>query len=678
MLMKTYLNIFQSFQNWIYPVIASCFTVIILLLSMPVEAQKLSSVEKTASEGYALRFTDSVSSLNIQMKALELAKKNNNKEDEAICYAYLALTHRRLLHLREFAHYAELSYDVAATTSDKRAKAYAAMAMASLRSYIDDKSNAIDYFLQAYDLFIKVQDYDMSARIGADISYLFSSGSQIKVKKYADEALRYAIKSGNPESILHARLAVGSYLSDAIVSGNLPQWSEVVSFFNETILLAEKDEEKIVSKSNIGIAYINLAVLYMNGPQPVDEEAFLSNLEKATSIAKQYDLKNIYRSSIGLKGQYFMQKGEYQYAENLFKEGIDYQLTLPYKDNDVLATFYSCLKDVSILQNNYKAYYEYDKLFARYNRLKHDHTTQQMLQNADARYESEKKISRIQQLEQENRLQEKNKLLGYAIAAVLLIGLIFMYRSYYYRQRYYQNREDNLQQQQANNELKVQLMEKETLENLAEKLSLERRLLRSQMDPHFIFNALGNIQSMILQHDPTMAVSYLGKFAKLTRQVLEQSRMETITLEDEIQTLRNYMELQQLRLNNSFDYEIHCNDDLDTDILLPPLLIQPFIENAVEHGLKPLLDRRGLLTLSFSVNEEDNILVCTITDNGIGLKESRKRRPKDAHRSLSSQITDERLRHMLKDNPHTEFRVEESDETDSSRGCVVILHIPIN
>lgn len=75
MLMKTYLNIFQSFQNWIYPVIASCFTAIILLLSLSVEAQKLSSVEKTAREGYALRFTDSLSSLNIQMKALELDKK---------------------------------------------------------------------------------------------------------------------------------------------------------------------------------------------------------------------------------------------------------------------------------------------------------------------------------------------------------------------------------------------------------------------------------------------------------------------------------------------------------------------------------------------------------------------------------------------------------------------------
>jgi hypothetical protein len=78
----------------------------------------------------------------------------------------------------------------------------------------------------------------------------------------------------------------------------------------------------------------------------------------------------------------------------------------------------------------------------------------------DAKYESEKKIARIQQLEQENKLQKKNKLLGYGISAVLLAGLIFMYRSYYFRQRYHQKREDFLQQQQTNNELKMELLEK--------------------------------------------------------------------------------------------------------------------------------------------------------------------------------------------------------------------------
>ncbi|QJB31708.1 histidine kinase [Chitinophaga oryzae] len=652
-----------------------CGILFCMLISGGVRAQGISATEKSAREGYAKRFTDSTASIRIQLEALHLAEEQKNKADQAICGAYLAMTHRRLLHLKEFTRYAELSHLAADATTDNRAKAYAAWAMGSLRSYIDDKSKALDYLLEAYGLFTQLEAYDLCAKIGADISYLFSPGSEEKVKKYADAALAYAEKSGEPENILHARLAVGSYLLDRTASGDRGQWQEAVTFFRETTELAEKEDTKIISKSNIGIAYINLAVLYLNGPKPTDEQAFLSCLEKASAISQRYELKNVYRSAIGLRGQFFLEKGEYRIAENLFKTGIAYQQALPYKDNYLLAAFYGSLKELAAREKDYAAYYAYDVPFLRYNQLKYDESTQQMLQNADARFESDKKATRITQLEQENHLQKKNKLLGYGIAAVLLTGLVFMYRSYYYRQRYFQNREDILQQQQANNELRMQLMEKETLENLADKLSLERRLLQSQMDPHFIFNALGNIQGMILKQDTALAVSYLSKFARLSRRMLEHSRMEKITLEDEIATLKNYIELQQLRLNNSFDY--HIDNQASTALQLPPLLIQPFVENAIEHGLKPLADTQyGLLTVRFNEQSDDHILVCTITDNGIGLTESRRRKTDDSHQSLSTKITDERLLLMLKDNPHTRLEVREQPATDG-QGTIVTLYIPI-
>lgn len=644
-----------------------------------VRAQEISVCENKAREGYAKRFTDSTASIQIQLDALQFAQKQKSKADEAICYAYLAMTHRRLLHLKEFTQYAELSYHIAGTTTNDRAKAYASWVMGSLKSYIEDKSKALDYLLEAYRLFTKLETYDLCAKIGADISYLFSPGSEEKVKKYADAALADAEKSGDPESILHARLAVGGYLSDRTASGNPDQWQEAVSFFRQTIALAEKEETKIISKSNIGIAYINLAVLYLNGPRPADEQAFLACLEKASAIAQQFALKNVYRSAIGLRGQFFLEKGEYRIAENLFKTGIAYQQALPYKDNYLLAAFYGCLKDLAAREKDYAAYYAYDIPFVRYNQLKYDESTQQMLQNADARFESDKKITRISQLEQENQLQKKNKLLGYGISAILLIGLVFMYRSYYYRQRYYQNREDILQQQQANDQLRMQLMEKETLESLAEKLSLERRLLQSQMDPHFIFNALGNIQGMILQKDNTQAVAYLSKFARLSRQMLEHSRMENITLAEETGTLKNYIELQQLRLNKSFDYHITCGEAVDQLLRIPPLLIQPFVENAIEHGLKPLAaSHRGLLNIHFEENTADQILVCTITDNGIGLTESRRRKTDHTHHSLSTKITDERLQLMLSDNPHTRMEIRERDIATEGQGCMVTLYIPIS
>jgi len=647
------------------------------LWATSIQAQNISAVEKMAAKGYAKRFSDTVACLKIQQQALQLAIKNKSKEDEIISYAYMAMTQRRLLHLKDFLHYADTAYFLAQKVKNVRAKAHAAAAMGSLKSYIDDKPQALNYLLDSYKLFSKIKAHDQCAKIASDISYLFSPASPTKVEKYAREALNHAEKSGDPESQMYARLAFGSFLTDNIETEGIKDWESTLKFFQETVSLAEKNEAKIVSKSNIGIAYINLADLYTKGPQPINEKAFLQNLEKATVIAKKYNVKIIYRSAIGLKGFYYTQKRDYIKAELLFIDGIKYQKSLPYTDNYLLATFYDCLKDVSVKRKDFEAYYGYDTLFTKYNQLKYKESTQSMLQNADARYESSKKMERIKQLELENELEQQNKLLGYGIAGVLLIGLVFMFRSYHYRQRYYQNREDFLQQEQANSELKMQLMEKETIENLSARLSLERRLLRSQMDPHFIFNALGNIQSMILQKDTVPAVSYLNKFAKLTRQVLEQSRKETISLEEEINTLKNYIELQQLRLNHGFDYVIECADEVERNILIPPLLIQPFIENAVEHGLKPQENHiKGLIEIYFEMDENESNLICTIKDNGIGLAASKKLKINDTHESLSTTITDERLTKMKKENPNAGFKVIERDNVTDGQGCIVILNIP--
>ncbi|MFD2942377.1 sensor histidine kinase [Flavobacterium notoginsengisoli] len=660
----------NSLSKWLF--------YILILFFSNANAQQISSIEKIAAYGYSKRFSDSSASKKIQLQALDLAKKKNNIDDEVICYSYLALTQRRLLHLKEFARYADTAYILAEKSNKIRVKAFASLAQGSLKSYIEDRPQALEHFLKGYQLFAQIKAHDQCAKIASDISYLFSPASPEKVKKYSREALQHAAKAGDAESQLYARLAFGGYLTDRLDSGYKEEWILALNFFKETVALAEKNTSQIVSKSNIGIAYINLADLYAKGPKPIDETAMLNNLRKATAIAKKYNVKIIYRSAIGLQGMYYTEKGDYAKAELLFIEGIKYQLSLPYTDNYLLATFYNSLKDVSIKRYDYKAYYGYDTLYAKYNQLKYKESTQKLLQNADARYESSKKIERIKQLELENELEQKNKLLGYGIAGVLLIGLVFMFRSYYFRQRYYLKREEILKQEQANSELKVQLMEKETIENLAARLSLERRLLRSQMDPHFIFNALGNIQSMILQKDTIPAVSYLNKFAKLTRQILEQSRKETISLEEEIGTLKNYIELQQLRLNNSFEYEIICDETVETDILIPPLLLQPFVENAVEHGLKPKTkEEKGRLQICFSRETDQKNLICTITDNGIGLAASRKLRINENHQSLSTTITDERLSKMQKEHPNAGFKVLERETENGETGCIVIINIPI-
>jgi sensor histidine kinase YesM len=172
---------------------------------------------------------------------------------------------------------------------------------------------------------------------------------------------------------------------------------------------------------------------------------------------------------------------------------------------------------------------------------------------------------------------------------------------------------------------------------------LEQKLLRSQMNPHFIFNSLQAIQNYILKHDEKQAVKYLSSFAAVTRNVLENSRMDAIPLKKEISLLENYLQLQKLRFKSRFEYEIVVDEAIDTEnTAIPPMLAQPFIENAVEHGFHDIHD--GRITVLYALKEKE--LVMEIIDNGIGMKDGYSQSKQ--HRSLALEITRERVDLMNK------------------------------
>jgi sensor histidine kinase YesM len=120
-----------------------------------------------------------------------------------------------------------------------------------------------------------------------------------------------------------------------------------------------------------------------------------------------------------------------------------------------------------------------------------------------------------------------------------------------------------------------------------EKMLVEQRLFRSQMNPHFIFNSLASVQNFIVKQDDTKASIYLSRFSELVRSILNNSLQEQITLEEEISTIENYLALQKVRFSDQFDYELEVDETLDPEsTFVPPMLTQPFIENAIEHGIK--------------------------------------------------------------------------------------------
>ncbi len=156
-----------------------------------------------------------------------------------------------------------------------------------------------------------------------------------------------------------------------------------------------------------------------------------------------------------------------------------------------------------------------------------------------------------------------------------------------------------------------------------EKMELEQKQLLAQINPHFIFNCLNSIQQFVVQKDTMNANRYLADFALLMRQTLENSKDGIISLRREVDYLNNYLLFEHMRFEDKFEYNITCAPGLDMDgIQIPGMIIQPFAENAIRHGLCNLEDRKGMLHISFY--EQGNFLYCDVDDNGIGRKEAER------------------------------------------------------
>ncbi len=217
--------------------------------------------------------------------------------------------------------------------------------------------------------------------------------------------------------------------------------------------------------------------------------------------------------------------------------------------------------------------------------------------------------------------------------------------------------------------------------------SLQQRALRAQMNPHFLFNALNAIQGLITSGRNDEAETYLARFAKLMRHTLEYSDLEVVTLEQEIEFLDRYLELnRRLRFRDRLNYRIRQPVGTDpAELFIPAMIVQPFVENAIEHGLRPRLE--GNLTVEFRLTDDENTLLCLIEDDGVGFntgREKQKAQPPSyqRHRSRGMDITRERLHllHQLRKNPGMQFiKISDlGDKTNGERsGTLVEVVLPI-
>jgi hypothetical protein len=226
---------------------------------------------------------------------------------------------------------------------------------------------------------------------------------------------------------------------------------------------------------------------------------------------------------------------------------------------------------------------------------------------------------------------------------------------------------------------KKQLRETLLEEEKRKVLISELHALRSQMNPHFIFNTLSSIQSFITKNSSKDAVYYLSKFSKLMRGTLENTQNQKIAIKDEIETLELYMELEKLRLDNKFSYYINIDEEIDVQFeQIPPMLIQPYVENAIWHGISHKVGS-GLIKVTFMLMNE-NLLKCEIEDDGIGRKKSMEiNKEQKKNTSLGMSITKERLEiiNSLKDSKLS-INIIDLEVNNKATGTKIELFIPLD
>lgn len=204
-------------------------------------------------------------------------------------------------------------------------------------------------------------------------------------------------------------------------------------------------------------------------------------------------------------------------------------------------------------------------------------------------------------------------------------------------------------------------------------LSLEQKALQLQMNPHFIFNVLNGIKALGNSNDKKELNKTISQFSVLLRSVLNNARLEEISLQEEIKTLENYLGLEQKMSGKSFVFSIEKNlNNIDEEeILIPPMLLQPFVENAIKHGF---LENSSTYKIRIIFTVKNRFLECAVIDNGVGIYKSQKNKTNSAHNSVALKITKERIENLSK---YSSFSMEELQEKNKILGTKIIFKTPL-
>jgi len=379
----------------------------------------------------------------------------------------------------------------------------------------------------------------------------------------------------------------------------LKKYPEALDYLSKGLVLAKKTKNGYLTSVSLS----KIALLKMDEQKYDEAEALLK--QALTGDINELATANAY---IILGKMYYLKK-DYKNAETYLNKG--FPLSIKNKDISLQEMAAEYLFKVNKENSNFKKALEIKEFQQTLADSSKAEASKNAMVQQELRYNFEKKELNYKLTAEKEKAAKNNWLI--ALSAALL--LFFLGGFFYYR---------NNKQKQA-----ITVLEKN---------QIKQKLLITQMNPHFIFNSIENIRSLIAQNQNNDAVNYLGKFSKLTRQILENSNENYISLAEEIEMTENYLIIQQLLYNNKFDFNINVENSIDTEsIFLPPMLTQPFIENAIKHGLSNTIEN-GKININFYIKETK--LFFEVSDNGKGFENTQKNQN---HKSLAMTITKERL-----------------------------------
>lgn len=509
----------------------------------------------------------------------------------------------------------------------------------------NDYAKALEYFFKALKLFEKAKQYGNVAAIYNGIGVVYKSQKEYK------KALVYFGKAYTlQQKKVSAEIAV-TLTNIGEIHLNLDEDAKALESYKK----AESTLQRfLVTDRSLGELYNNYGNYYRKHK---DYTTAKSYYEKALVIFN--DNEELFGASATLEylGRIAEQNGQYALAADYYERSSQTAgkigVTGQVKDSE------KALSELYENQGNIKEAFEHYKKYS----IAHDSLINsenlKALVREEMNFEFERReagrkleIEKKQVLYKEQVKRHRLQMIFGSVFVALAFGVVFLIYS----------------RRQIKKNLTLQ-------RDLAE---YEQKALHLQMNPHFVFNCLGAISGFIVQNGTDSAIKYLAKFSKLMRLTLEYSKESLIPIDREIESLQNYLELEQLRFNQIFDFTITKDDGIEDDMALPPLLIQPFVENAIIHGIVPKKDK-GLITVDFKLIGE--CLVCTITDDGIGLAQSKalKENSVTVHKSMALEITRKRLE-VIQAYTSKEAKVEIANGTDAQGktcGTKITLSLPI-